>query len=532
MVTILSAILIAETAASLFVLWLYSRSRRALLHYRCITDPEKYRLDCENAAKMALGESERLRSQSHAFEQQIAAQTVRIGQYQQLLGNLKSAAELQERIRTDTARVRQLASAIGKLERVSQLDEYLRKQEAAIASKQSELEAMAGAIGEARSAAEIHAKVVYFENYLAQLKTDVEAVEEARELQEFGYYRPHYDFGTSEEYKDCLESMRKKQKEMLKCKTACACATNWTVDGSRREGQKMVNQQTKLMLRAFNGECDAAVGMARYNNVVSLENRITRSFEQINNLGATQRVQLQPEYRDLKYAELRLSHEYQEKKQEEKEEQRRVREQMKEEEKVSREIQKAREDAEKEETLKRRALEKAREELTLKAGQQTAKLEALVSKLENELHAALDRKAKAIARAQLTKSGHVYILSNIGAFGEEVYKIGMTRRLEPLERVKELGGAPVPFPLDVHAMIYSEDAPALEYRLQTHFASRRVNLVNLRREFFKVSLDEIRVAVAQCFGHVTFVTVPQAVEYRETQSLRREQKESAPLQIA
>ena len=110
---------------------------------------------------------------------------------------------------------------------------------------------------------------------------------------------------------------------------------------------------------------------------------------------------------------------------------------------------------------------------------------------------------------------------------------GMTRRLEPLERVKELGGAPVPFPFDVHAMIYSEDAPALEHRLHQSFASRRVNLVNLRREFFKVSLDEIRAAVAECFGHVTFVTVPQAAEYRQTLALFKQQEKNSPaLQIA
>ena len=127
----------------------------------------------------------------------------------------------------------------------------------------------------------------------------------------------------------------------------------------------------------------------------------------------------------------------------------------------------------------------------------------------------------------------MYILSNVGAFGDGVYKIGMTRRLEPLERVKELGGAPVPFPFDVHAMIYGEDAPALECKLHQHFASRRINLVNLRREFFRVSLDEIRAAVAHHFGHVTFVTVPQAAEYRQTLALRKEQEiEPAALQIA
>jgi len=532
MATILSTILGAETVALALAFWFYYQSMRSLSHYRSIADPERYKIDCEAKAKAAIAEYERLGAQSRSIEQQIAAQTAKVAQYQQLLGNLKSAADLQQRIRNDTAKVQQLASTIGRLERASQLDEYLRTQEAAITGAKTELAAFAAAIGEARSASEIHAKVVYLENYLAQLKADVEQVEETRDLQEFGFYRPHYEFDTSDEYKNRLESVRKQQKEMLKCKIACVCDANWTVDGSKREGQKMVNQQTKLMLRAFNGECDAAVGTARYNNVVSLESRITRSFEQINGMGATQRVRLCPEYRDLKFAELYLAHEYQEKKQEEREEQRRAREQMKEEEKATREIQKAREEAEKEESLKRRALEKAREELLRKDGQHTAKLEALVSKLETELQAAIDRKAKAIARAQLTKSGHVYILSNVGAFGEGVYKIGMTRRLEPLERVRELGAAPVPFPFDVHAMIYSEDAPALECKLHRHFASRRVNLVNLRREFFMVSLDEVRAAVAQCFGHVTFVTVPEAAEYRQTMALRKQQKDAGELQIA
>ncbi len=156
-----------------------------------------------------------------------------------------------------------------------------------------------------------------------------------------------------------------------------------------------------------------------------------------------------------------------------------------------------------------------------------------MAKLENELQEAIDRKAKAIARAQLTRSGHVYILSNLGTLGKGVYKIGMTRRLEPLERVKELGGAAVPFPFDVHAMIYSEDAPKLENALHRHFAERRVNMVNLRREFFQITLDEVRAAVAEHFGHVTFVTIPKAEQFRKTIALRKEQEtQKVPLQIA
>ena len=145
-----------------------------------------------------------------------------------------------------------------------------------------------------------------------------------------------------------------------------------------------------------------------------------------------------------------------------------------------------------------------------------------MAKLELELKEAIDRKSKAIARAQLTRSGHVYVLSNIGTMGKGVFKIGMTRRLEPLERVKELGDASVPFPFDVHAIIYSEDAPALENALHKKFDERRVNLVNLRREYFQVSLKEIQDAVAELHGLVTFKLDPDAEQFRETLALRKE----------
>ncbi|MEQ9074536.1 MAG: GIY-YIG nuclease family protein [Sandaracinaceae bacterium] len=127
-----------------------------------------------------------------------------------------------------------------------------------------------------------------------------------------------------------------------------------------------------------------------------------------------------------------------------------------------------------------------------------------------------------MARAQLTRSGHVYVISNLGSFGEGVYKIGMTRRLEPLIRVKELGDASVPFSFDVHAMIYSEDAPALERALHVEFDGRRVNRVNTRKEFFRVSLAEVRKAVAKHHGVITFVTVAEAEEYWKTVAITNE----------
>jgi hypothetical protein len=165
------------------------------------------------------------------------------------------------------------------------------------------------------------------------------------------------------------------------------------------------------------------------------------------------------------------------------------------------------------------ALEKARAELAASANKEQERLAGLVNRLETELSDAIDRKAKAIARAQLTRSGHVYVLSNMGSFGEGIYKIGLTRRLDPFERVEELGDASVPFAFDVHAIIYAQDAPALESALHREFANRRVNMVNTRKEYFRVSLDEIRAAVEKHHGLVTFVLSAEAEEYRKTCAL-------------
>lgn len=533
MTAILLVLVLLEAAGLVILLTLYVRAIQSLGRYQGIADAEAHKAACLKEANSATQHYQNLLAQSNALTGQIAAQKSKVAQYQKALGNLNTAVELQQRIERDTARAQQLATTIGKLERVSQLDGHLASQEAQIAQKARELDTYAPAIGAARAVSEIHAQVQYYQNFLAVLKAEVEAVEETRALHEFAFYRPHYDFNSAEEYQQRLELVRGQQKRMLTDKSACTCAIDWTVDGSKQQGQKMVTQQIKLMLRAFNGECDAAIGKVRYNNMVSIENRVKRAYEQINKLGETKRITIADFYFNSKLAELRLAYEYQQKKEEEKEEQKQIREQMKEEEKVAREIENACEAADREEALKAKALMQAREELAAREGVQAAKLEALVLRLENELKEAIDRKAKAIARAQLTRSGHVYVLSNIGTFGEGVFKVGMSRRLEPLERVNELGGASVPFPFDVHAMIYSEDAPALEAALHRHFANRRVNMVNLRREFFRVSLDEIRAAVAKHHGHVTFVTVPEAAQYQQTVVMLKEAAKSSPaLQIA
>lgn len=347
-------------------------------------------------------------------------------------------------------------------------------------------------------------------------------------MEEVGIYRRRYDFEDPQTFKNAVEACVERQKQMVRDGTACSCATTWLVEGSEAKGRKMAQEQIKLMLRAFNGESDAAICSAKATNFPALHKRILKAFEAINKLGATKQTSISSAYLQLRLDELQLSYELELKKAEIRQKQREARRQIEEEARVERELEEAQRKAEKDEQEKERSLAIARQQLAEEHGKHNEKLQQLVAKLETELSEAIDRKAKAIARAQLTKSGHVYILSNIGAFGRDLFKIGMTRRLEPLVRIDELGDASVPFPFDVHAMIYSENAPALECALHTHFADRRVNLVNMRKEYFRVTMDEIRVAVEKLFGQITILIEPPATEYRESLAKRSAPPAPAP----
>lgn len=372
------------------------------------------------------------------------------------------------------------------------------------------------------------------------MKEEISLMEENLEDISFGLYKPHYDFSTSEEYKRRLEEVRDKQKRMIAEDKAAYCPVKWTVQGSRKEGERMTKQSMKLMLRAFNGECDANVLKVRWDNVTKMEERIKKAFEAINKLATVDKINITDDYRDSKLAELRLAYEYQEKLHQEKEEQRRIQEQIREEEKVQKEIEKAKKEAEDDEARYQKALEKAREEISKAKGEELEQLNDKIKLLEGKLEEAQKQKERAISRAQQTKSGFIYIISNIGSFGENVYKVGMTRRLEPMERVRELGDSSVPFTYDVHAMIYSDNAPELEYALHQKLEDKRVNMVNPRREFYSVTLDEIEKIAKDTNVNVNFTKIVEAREYRETLSIKQksiinnkteEEKEKYPVSL-
>src|SRR5581483_1119264 len=190
----------------------------------------------------------------------------------------------------------------------------------------------------------------------------------------FGLYKPHFDFQTSEEYKTALEALREKEKQFLHEGKAAISGVKWTVSNSAKEGERMQKQYTKLMLRAFNGECDAAVANVTWNNIAKMEERVRKSWEVLNQLGSVMQFSLTAEYLQLKLNELRLTHEYQEKRNQEREEQRRIREQIRDEEKAQKDMDKAREDAEHQEAEYEKALSKAREEALQATGSQLEKL--------------------------------------------------------------------------------------------------------------------------------------------------------------
>ncbi len=352
--------------------------------------------------------------------------------------------------------------------------------------------------------------------YLDELTSQVAIYDEQLAFAELGVYEPHFDFSDSEEYKDAIKHIRSRQKDMVSSKRATHCPADWTVDGSRAKGQTMVNRQTRLTMRAFNNECEAAIANTRWNNVVAMERRILNSAKAINKENSSMRLDISDDYIALKLEELFLTHEYREKQKQEKEERTELARAEREEKKLLAEAKAA----EKEEKKYQALIEKARKEadvdgLTDKMKQQIEELESALA----DAHAVSER---AKAMAEMTRSGYVYVISNVGSFGEEIVKIGLTRRLDPSDRVKELGDASVPFAFDTHAMIYSDEAPALEAALHKEFANQRVNMANFRKEFFKVSLDEVERAVETLAPDATFFKDREAQEWHETLARRNE----------
>jgi len=273
-----------------------------------------------------------------------------------------------------------------------------------------------------------------------------------------------------------------------------------------------------LALDAFNSKADDILVKVKSDNYGKLKQQLKDAFIIVNQLGKQLwNVKITKDYLDARLLELKWATRARALQLKEREEQKAMREAIREEERAIREAEKARKEAENEERMLALAMETARKQYETASEADRQKYELEMRELEERIVEAEEKNKRAISLAQQTKRGNIYIISNIGSFGEGIYKIGMTRRFEPMDRVKELGDASVPFPFDVHAMIQCEDAPKLENELHHAFHERRVNQVNTRKEFFKVPLTEIKATLGRTYHKdVHWTMKSEAAEYRET----------------
>lgn len=318
-----------------------------------------------------------------------------------------------------------------------------------------------------------------------------------------------------------LKEARAHTKSLIKQSAAAECDY---VEAHRKE------TAIRFVLDAYIGKTDSSLAKVKHDNFGKLQQQVEDALQLVNyNGSAFRNARITSQFHKSRLEELHWAVAASELQLQEREEQKRIKEQMREEERARREYEKALKETEKEEKMLQKAMEKARAELQSASDEQRAQYEEQLADLEQKLHEAEEKNQRALSMAQQTRRGHVYVISNIGSFGEHIYKVGMTRRLEPMDRVKELGDASVPFSFDVHAMIYSEDAPGLEKALHRKFEHAQVNKMNSRKEFFKVSLIEIRDVVHETESEIHWTMAAEAAEYRETLALEKAMEEGTKI---
>ena len=348
-------------------------------------------------------------------------------------------------------------------------------------------------------------------------------IEVENDLQMAGFAARRYLGIDSDTLLERLKDNRTRQKEVGKSILDECQYLNFTYNDSIAQGRAFAKRTVTSWLRGFNAECDAAISTLKHSNDSTVLNKIDKAFKFYEKKAEQQSFPWGSALLGLKEEEAYLVHEHHIEKQREKEEQAEIRREMREEEKALREAEEAQRNAEREAEKYEALLRKAREEAYSES--EEAEHLSKIAELERRLAEAEANRERAISRAQMTRSG-VYVISNVGSFGQDVFKVGMSRRLDPMERVKELGDASVPFPFDVHAMIFTEDAPGFEKEIHRQIWEYRVNRVNDRREFFQLSMPELEEATARAAenlnitAEIRWTRYALAEQYRQSVSER------------
>lgn len=388
-----------------------------------------------------------------------------------------------------------------------------------VSSKQKDIEKLNNDIDQKnQKVAEKDKQISDLDKKIKDLNDQLVNVSDEVMYEDYGLYKPRYDFANSSAYKGKLSEVRSNQKEMIRDGEAGTIFNPMLLDNSKAKGRSMQKKNIKQLVRSFNGECEAAINKVTKSNIEMIEKRITRSFEQLNKLNEPNGVRLTANYLDSKLDEAHIALEYALKKEQEKELLREQRQREKEERQAQKEYAQERAKYEKDETHFQQAKDLLQEKINnSKSDVEIESLKRKLADLQDKLSNIQAKKAKLSDRAENPTAGYVYIISNIGSFGQNVYKIGVTRRLDPMDRINELSSASVPFKFDVHALIFTDDAYKLETELHEYFDKKRVNKVNKRKEFFRLNIDEIKEILSK-HKELTFDfhEIPDAPEYRDT----------------
>ena len=344
---------------------------------------------------------------------------------------------------------------------------------------------------------------------------DLELVRGEFLLQEIGMLENPYEYETSQEFQEKLNEIKKEQKEMVRDGKALVFSTTWTVANSKTKGDKFMKGISKLALKSFNNECDNIIINVKYSSMSIAKDKIEKSFKDTNKFIQVMNCAITDEYLELKIKELQLKCGWLEKREMEKEELKRQAEILKEQEKIEKEIQEAKEKIQYEQTQYSTEIKRLEEQLKEEQGNNNVIMKQL-TKLQEKL-AKLEEKKKDVLNREINKkAGWVYVISNDSFEGKEVYKVGVTRALDYRDRIAQLSSASVPFKFKVNSVIFSEDAFALETALHRAFSDKRWNKANFHKEFFLVSLNEIKEEVLKYNPTATFIDNPIDEEYIKT----------------
>lgn len=397
------------------------------------------------------------------------------------------------------------------------LEAKISSLESKLKDKQSILDDLTRQIKVAKDILKLDDELKKRQSELKALQKEVIVLNDDLDLQEYGFFERKYKFSDSTKYKEELETLRKRQKQLVKDKKAGVIVRPMLLDNSKSKGRAMQNQLIKAMIRGFNGEVDAHLVKVTATNLSKKVDAVVKSFNQLNKMYSRNLVCLSNDYLELKISELQLAVEYELQKLEEKELLREQRAKEREDKKLQAELAAKRKQIEKDRKHFKQMLDNVEELLKTANEEEKEKLNLQLAEYQDKLSELDELEEDIDYREGHATAGYVYIISNIGAFGEDVYKIGVTRRLDPMERIRELGSASVPFQFGVHALIFSEEAFSLEKELHNRFEKNKINKVNGRKEYFKVPFSDIKAVLEEHKELAIELTEKaEAFEYRQS----------------